>query len=339
MAIQERSAIPEEIVMKIVMSSGHGKYVRGAEGYLDEVDEARRVVEATADALREHGVTVVTYHDDVSKSQNENLNRIVDFHNNQSRDLDVSVHFNAYQTTTKPMGSEVLFVSQNELASDVVDAICAVSGLINRGPKYRSDLAFLNGTEEPAILIETCFVDSSTDAEIYRDNFAVICNAIADALVDEEVEGPTPPVEGPPPDEGDEILFSASGKCSHFGGPDDTGVSPSEGLAFIYDVEDAPHLFLPDQPSGTTGLARRLNPGIFYVACRWDYDVTPKDMLARPDLQALVRANGKEFLAWPADWGPHGDTNRVADLSPGLMTALGVRTDDGVEVIYPYVED
>jgi hypothetical protein len=29
---------------KICISSGHGKYIRGASGYLDEVDEARRVV-------------------------------------------------------------------------------------------------------------------------------------------------------------------------------------------------------------------------------------------------------------------------------------------------------
>ena len=30
----------------IVLSSGHGKYVRGASGIIDEVDEARRVVDA-----------------------------------------------------------------------------------------------------------------------------------------------------------------------------------------------------------------------------------------------------------------------------------------------------
>ena len=29
----------------IIISSGHGKYIRGASGYLDEVDEARRVVD------------------------------------------------------------------------------------------------------------------------------------------------------------------------------------------------------------------------------------------------------------------------------------------------------
>ena len=42
------------------------------------------------------------------------------------------------------------------------------------------------------------------------------------------------------------------GKCSWFGGPNDKGVSPSEGLAFIYELDDAPHLFLPQQPPGTT---------------------------------------------------------------------------------------
>jgi hypothetical protein len=113
-------------------------------------------------------------------------------------------------------------------------------------------------------------------------------------------------------------------------------VDADEGLAFIYEYEDAPHLFLLEQPPGTTGLARRLNPNVFYVACRWDYDVTPKDVLASPSVQALVRAKGREFYAWPADWGPHEEqTGRAADLSPALMKALDVTTDDEVEVLYP----
>ena len=188
--------------MKIVISSGHGKYVRGASGYIDEVDEARLVVEDVALKLRTAGVTVITYHDNTSKSQSENLNRIVNYHNSQTRDWDVSVHFNAYQTTSKPMGSEVLYVTQNEMADDVVDAICAASGLINRGPKYRSDLAFLNGTKKPAILIETCFVDSKADVDIYHRKYQDICAAIAGALSGAEIEGPppdvTPPIDRPP---------------------------------------------------------------------------------------------------------------------------------------------
>jgi N-acetylmuramoyl-L-alanine amidase len=223
-------------------------------------------------------------------------------------------------------------VTQNKLAADVAQNIADAGDLINRGAKKRTDLAFLNGTEEPAILIEVCFVDSRSDADNYRANFDEICVAIANAISEEA--GAEPPKPEIPSD----ALFSAHGPCSWFGGPEDTGVSPSEGLAFFYDLEDAPHLFLPTQQQGTTGLARRLNPKLFYVACRWNYDITPKDMLARPDLQALVRANGKEFLAWPADWGPHEDTGRVADLSPGLMEALDLNTDDQVEIIYPAPE-
>lgn len=321
--------------MRVVISSGHGLKIRGASGKscgswgLDEVDEARRVVEAVAVALESAGVDVKTFHDNTSTTQSQNLNTIVAHHNAQERDLDVSVHFNAYQcTTSKPMGCEVLYLTQLDLAAEVSDAIADAGDFIDRGPKKRTDLAFLNQTEKPSILIETCFVDAKPDADLYRQNFDLICNAIAGAIAGEPVEPPVPK----PPEPG-QVRFK--GKCSWFGGPDDDGVSPSESLAFLYEYDDAPHLFLPQQPDGTTGVARRLNPNLFYVACRWDYDVTPKEMLANPSLQAVVRMGDKEFRAWPADWGPHENTGRVADISPGLMVALGIETDDEIEVIYP----
>ena len=188
--------------MKIIISSGHGKYIRGASGYLDEVDEARKVVEAVADIWRESGVDVQTFHDDTSHSQSENLNRIVDYHNAQSRDLDVSVHFNAYVETSSPMGTEVLYVTQSSLASKVSAALAGAQGLPNRGGKYRSDLFFLNETEEPAILIETCFVDSSADAEAYNNRFDQACQAIAESIAGDAMQPPTggnqPPNERPP---------------------------------------------------------------------------------------------------------------------------------------------
>jgi hypothetical protein len=189
--------------MQIVISSGHGKYIRGASGYLDEVDEARRVVEKVADVLRSAGVGVKTFHDDVSKTQSENLKRIVDFHNVQQRDLDISVHFNAYQTTPKPMGTECLYVTQSKLADDVAEAISAASGLIDRGPKKRTDLYFLNNTSKPAILIEVCFVDSRADADLYDVTIDQICQAIAETVSGETIApvppGPTPEPEPEPP--------------------------------------------------------------------------------------------------------------------------------------------
>src|SRR6516164_11855643 len=185
--------------MRFVISSGHGKYVRGAKGYLDEVDEARLVVEQTAKVLREIGEEVVTFHDDTSRSQSENLNTIVNFHNKQTRDYDISVHFNAYQTTSAPRGCEVLYVSQKDLSAKVSAAIAKAGSFINRGPKYRNDLTFLNKTNKPAILIEVCFVDSLADADLYCNRFGAICIAIAESLSGKAISEPRPPDPEPEP--------------------------------------------------------------------------------------------------------------------------------------------
>jgi N-acetylmuramoyl-L-alanine amidase len=184
--------------MQIVISSGHGKYVRGASGYLDEVDEARHVVEQVATLLEHAGVGVKTFHDNTSTSQDQNLRTIVNYHNSQTRDLDVSVHFNAYETTKKPMGTECLYVTQQTLADKVATAIARAGSLIDRGPKKRTDLYFLNNTEEPAILIETCFVDSQADADLYYEHFDSICTAIAETIGGVEIGDQPPDIEEPP---------------------------------------------------------------------------------------------------------------------------------------------
>ena len=321
--------------MKIVISSGHGKYVRGAAGPkpwgLDEVDEARRVVAEIADALTITGFDVSQVHDDVSKNQSDNLHWIVSHHNKfAAKDrLDVSIHFNAYVADPNiGRGTECLYISQDELAARVANAISSVSGLINRGAKYRSDLYFLNGTTGSlgAILVEVCFVDAGIDCEIYGDKFDEICAAIGDAITGAEEDlAPAP--------------FYAVGKCSHFGGPEDQGVDADENLAWWGSTEagrkDAPELFLPYQPSGTSGAARALDPASSYIAMRFDYqNQWSKEDLASGDVMFWVRARktGKRYKARPADWGPHVDTERVADISPGLMKALGIDTDDEVEI-------
>jgi N-acetylmuramoyl-L-alanine amidase len=310
----------------VAISSGHGLHVRGASGVLDEVDEARKVVNHVAELLRTAGVPVWVFHDDTSKTQSENLNRICAWHNSQTRDLDVSIHFNAYETTSKPMGTEVLYVTQEDLARDVSAAIAKAGTFIDRGPKERTDLTFLNGTTEPAILIEVCFVDSEADTDLYNDNFDTICLAIAREIGDIKVSPEVP------------SAITLRGKVSWFGGPDDEGVTPDEGLAFIYQVDDAPELFLPTQPPGTTGLARRLDPSRRYIACRWDYDVTSKEDLLDIRCRVTAPKTGKSFIARPADWGPHHSTERIADISPGLMGELGIETDDEVVVEFPILD-
>lgn len=180
---------------KIAISSGHGKYVAGASGYVEEHPECVRIVDQVYEYLTAAGVPAKKYEDTVSHSQNENLNRLVDWHNSQTRDLDVSVHLNCNVTTTKPMGTECLYVTQEDLADRVAEAVALEGGFIDRGPKYRSDLFFLNNTDKPSILIETFFCDSKTDVELYNENFYSICRAIAQTISEVEIpdEGPRPP--------------------------------------------------------------------------------------------------------------------------------------------------
>lgn len=185
------------------ISSGHGKYIRGASGYLDEVDEARRVVERVAEMMLGAGLAVKTFHDNTSHDQSTNLNTIVNWHNKQSRELDVSVHFNAYQTTSKPMGCECLYKTQEALAATVAKNLAAATDLPNRGAKYRSDLKFLNSTAKPAVLVETVFVDSKADETAYNESFEDVCKGIAEALSGQQLGDVEPPevIELPPGEE------------------------------------------------------------------------------------------------------------------------------------------
>jgi peptidoglycan hydrolase-like protein with peptidoglycan-binding domain len=187
--------------MRIAMSSGHGLYVRGASGnpvppQLDEVDEARRLVERVANYLRLAGVEVETFHDNTSHDQSTNLDTIVDWHNRQTRTLDVSVHFNAYDHSAH--GAEVLYVTQETLAAAVSEAISDAGGFTNRGAKFRNDLKFLNSTDQPAILIETCFCDHTGDSTAFKEHFESIAGAIAASISGQDIEAP-PPGPGEPP--------------------------------------------------------------------------------------------------------------------------------------------
>jgi N-acetylmuramoyl-L-alanine amidase len=304
--------------MKVVLSSGHSLKVRGASGYLDEVDEARKVVETVADLLLKHGVGVQTFHDDISDTQSENLEAIVDFHNQQQRDLDVSVHFNAHHTTGTPMGTEVLYISDADTAAHVVNAI-AKSGLVNRGAKKRTDLYFLNNTEEPAILIETCFCDSSADADLYLDKFMPICRLIA-ASIALSLNGTIVRLPERPsdiPDNQRDITASV------FGGEDDYNVSAYDEDVVLNDTDL--YVALPDRFEGE-----------------------------RPNVMVTNRATGKSEVASIEDVGPWNiddpywlsgerpqaetgidmtgrKTNGAGiDLSPALALALGV---DGMGIV------
>lgn len=174
--------------MKTTISSGHGKHIAGSSSIIDEVTEARKVVNRVAEIMKELGEAPNIFHDDTSKTQKTNVNTIVKYHNSTTRDKDVSIHFNASKKTDKPVGVEVFYTTDanKELASKVSKAISDASGLKDRGAKHTDSLGFLNGTNKGAILIEVCFIDSSVDVELYKKNFEAICIAIAETLAEKK---------------------------------------------------------------------------------------------------------------------------------------------------------
>jgi N-acetylmuramoyl-L-alanine amidase len=193
--------IEEEMPMpKIAMTSGHSINCQGAVGIINELEENIKVVDRVAELITSGGGTCHKYHSR-GHTQSEVLNEQSNWHNSQSRDYDVQIHFNAYQATDKQMGTETLYVTQSELAAEMSAAIANAGDFINRGAKYRSDLHFLNATSKPAILIEVCFVDSSADCGLYEANFEDICQTIAYTLVPDISIPGEPPVrpERPPP--------------------------------------------------------------------------------------------------------------------------------------------
>jgi hypothetical protein len=184
--------------MRIAMSSGHALHVQGAVGILNELSENRRVTPIIANYMRAGGAQVVTFDDNTSRTVAQNLDTINSWHNRQTRDLDIQVHFNAFSRTEAPRGAEVLHRDQAALATRVSAAMARAGGFIDRGQKLRTNLSFLNRMQRPAIMLEVCFVDSAADVGLYRANIDPICRAVANSIVDGAAGGgsTSPPAAG-----------------------------------------------------------------------------------------------------------------------------------------------
>ena len=170
--------------MKIGVNCGHtisGTTGSGAVGYLNESHETRNIGYKIISKLKESGNTVIDCTNDRAFSVNDNLKNIVAMANVQDLDLFISVHLNA----GGGKGCECYTYGGKEL--DEAVKICTQLkslGFTNRGVKDGSTLYVVKNTKAKAILIEVCFVDSKTDADIYNKVGAEkIANAICNAIV------------------------------------------------------------------------------------------------------------------------------------------------------------
>lgn len=172
--------------MRINVHGGHSLKCRGASGYLDEVNEDRKVKNRVIELLRANGHTVYDCTDDNSTSQNANLKAIVNKCNSHYVDLDVSIHLNAGGGT----GTEVYVYSNSSKAKDeatrIAEKISNTLGIRNRGVKTSTQLYVLRKTNSPALLIECCFVDNATDKAHW--NVEKCAKAIVEGILNKSVE-------------------------------------------------------------------------------------------------------------------------------------------------------
>jgi len=147
------------------------------------VAEATRVADRVAEYLEMVGVDAPVFHDTASTSSSQNLERIVDWHEEQGCEFNLSIHFNAFGPVEGTRGVEVLWYRDDceQHAEEMSAAIALAACLPDRGPKFRDDLTFLLEVKH-ALLIEVCFVDAHGDVDAYRQQFEDICIAIASVV-------------------------------------------------------------------------------------------------------------------------------------------------------------
>ena len=167
--------------MKINVHAGHNYHVPGAGGQFSETKEDRKVKDKLIALLKAEGHTVYDCTDEDARTQNANLAAIVRKCNSHTVDLDVSIHFNAFNGTAH--GTEVWVPngsSQRTRAKRICDKISAL-GFDDRGVKATNSLYVLRNTKAPALLVECCFCDNKVDARLYdADKMA---RAIAEGIL------------------------------------------------------------------------------------------------------------------------------------------------------------
>lgn len=109
--------------------------------------------------------------------------------NNNNVDYYVSIHANA----GGGMGTEVFTYGGREVsvARKVLNNIVAL-GFRNRGIKDGSHLSVIRNTEATSLLIEVCFIDTTSDVDLYRSVGAEsVANAIVKGLVGNTISNTT----------------------------------------------------------------------------------------------------------------------------------------------------
>lgn len=173
--------------MNICIVAGHtttGKGT-GAVGYINESTENRILAKKVTEYIKKAGHNCDYY--EVNKSDTY-LKDQTNFANKKAYDAVVQIHFNAGGGT----GTETLYRSAagKKYANQVNGKLSTMYK--NRGIKHDINdvgrkLYWLTNTKYPAILIETCFVDSKSDTDKYINNKDATAKLIAEGIIGKDI--------------------------------------------------------------------------------------------------------------------------------------------------------
>ena len=174
--------------MNICIVAGHtttGKGT-GAVGYINESAENRVLGKKVTEYIKKAGHNCDYY--EINKSDTY-LKDQTNFANKKAYDVVVQIHFNAGGGT----GTETLYRSATgkKYANQVNEKLSTMYK--NRGIKHDINdvgrkLHWLSSTKYPAILIETCFVDSKVDTEKYINNKDATAKLIAEGIIGKSIQ-------------------------------------------------------------------------------------------------------------------------------------------------------
>lgn len=154
------------ITIKIGVRIGHSPNCRGARGFVDEYDENKKIFNELLPLLKYNGHEVIVCNSNAN-TEGKELKEGTDKCTLHACDLYVTLHMNAYKKTDNAMGCEVVVYRKTDLDTRILNEI------VKLGFKIR-DVKINQGlwdTREPvchSVIVETCFVDSKADTDLYK---------------------------------------------------------------------------------------------------------------------------------------------------------------------------
>lgn len=179
----------------IMLDAGHGGQDPGAvyKGR-QEKDDNLKLTLAVGEILKNNGIDVsYTRTTDVYQTPFEKAQLA----NKAGVDYFISFHRNSSPTDNQYNGVEVLVYDKSgikyQMAENIVGALGEL-GFREIGVRERPGLVVLRRTRMPALLIETGFINSDQDNQMFDEMFQKIAQSIADAILgtldEETVEEP-----------------------------------------------------------------------------------------------------------------------------------------------------